>query len=316
MDRLWEPLEYFGETLVFLGVVGAVLAERKLILKNNELRRDALEGFASWVLIVGLAISLGALVGTNEHFNSTIADLNNQAARSNDRAARASLDAAQLQVRADELEEQLLEQGPRNLLLYGKRKDDFVNSIRQFKGQKVQVRICIFGNIEVRDTAERLTDLFGNAEWTVSPHSPNWGESNCLLVGPNEPTPSGIWVGTPNSRPTSETQDRAKELVRFLGRIPLTVTLHRVGMETARSSESRTSIDERYGAPDSIVVTVLGHSSEVAQFGIRRAPWGPVKLSYRGSYSPTASVLFSSSSFAGSFHRCTDRRVGEATARR
>jgi hypothetical protein len=122
--------------------------------------------------------------------------------------------------------------------------------------------MCVFGNNEVRDTAERLTDLFKNAEWTVSPHSPNWGESNCLLVGPNEPTPSGIWVGTPNSRRTSETQERAKELVRFLGRIPLTATLHRVGIETARSSESRTSIDEQYGALDSVVVTVLGHPSE------------------------------------------------------
>jgi hypothetical protein len=103
------------------------------------LRRDALEGFASWVLIFGLAISLGALVGTNEHFNSTIADLNNQAARSNERAAKASLDAAQLQLKADELEEQLLEQGPRNLLLYGKREENFANSIRQFKGQKAPV---------------------------------------------------------------------------------------------------------------------------------------------------------------------------------
>jgi hypothetical protein len=134
-----EKLEYVGETLVFLGVVGEVLAERKLILKNNELRRDALEGFASWVLIVGLAISLGALVGTNEHFNSTIADLNNQAASSNDRAARASLDAAQLQIKADELEEQLLEQGPRNLLLYGKREDSFVNS-KKTKGAGQNVR--------------------------------------------------------------------------------------------------------------------------------------------------------------------------------
>jgi hypothetical protein len=262
MDWLWEPLEYFGETLVFLGVVGEVLAERKLILKSNELRRDALEGYASWVLVAGLAISLGALVGTNEHFNSTIADLNTQAARSNERAAKASLEAAQLQIKADELEEQLLEQGPRNLLVYGKREDNFVNSIRQFKGQNVQVRICIFGNTEVRDTAERLTVLFRNAEWTVSPHSPNWGESNCLFVGPNESIPSGIWVGTPNSRPTSEAQERAKELVRFLGQIPLTATLHQVGKETARSSESRTSIVEQYGAPDSIVVTVLGHPSQ------------------------------------------------------
>lgn len=267
MDSLWEPLEYVGETLVFLGVMGEVLADGKLILKNDESRRGAVEGLSSWILIAGLAISLGALIGTNEHFNSTIADLNNQAATSNEHAAEASRDAAQLQVKADELEEQILEQGPRNLLLYGKREQQFVKSIRQFKGQKVQVRKCLFNNNEVRDTAERLTDLFKSAGWDVSAHSPDWGESNCMMLGPNERIPTGIWVGTPNSHPTSETQERAGNLVKVLGQVPSASSLHRVGVETARANESRTNIQEQYGAPNSIVVTVLGHEEVATSAG-------------------------------------------------
>ena len=267
MNWLWESLEYVGEALVFLGVVGEVLAERKLILKSDESRRNALEAFASWILIVGLAISLAALIGTNEHFNSTIADLNNQAAKSNERAAEASRRAEELQVKADGLEEEILEQGPRDLLLYGKREEKLFQSISQFKGQKVQVRKCVFGDNEVRDTAERLTTLFKRSGWDVSAHSPNWGESNCAFVGPNDSTPCGIWVGTPNSHPTSETQERAKELVGYLGQVPLTASLHHVGIETARSSESRTSIEEQYGAPDSIVVTILWHPSGRRRLG-------------------------------------------------
>jgi hypothetical protein len=182
----------------------------------------------------------------------------------NRRAADAAERAAELELQAATLEEQILESGPRNLLPYGQREEKSTNSIRQFKGQKVQVRRCVFGNNEVRDTAERLTALFKNAEWIVSPNSPDWGESNCLLVGPNDPTPSGIWVGTQNSRPTPRTRERAKELVRLLNQVPLAATLHLVLMETARASESRGSIQGRYGDPDSIVVTVLGHPSGAA----------------------------------------------------
>jgi hypothetical protein len=243
----WEILEYVGETLVFIGVAGEVFAEW------HEPERKRIANASSIVLIIGLTLSLAALIGTNEHFNGTIANLNSQAAESNkkageanERAAKATLDAAQLRVRAEELEEQILEQGPRDLLLYGKREESFTNYLRTFNGQKIQVRICVFGNNEVRDTAERLTVLFDKAEWVVSPHSPNWGESNCLLVGPNEPIPFGIWVGTPNPRPTLRTHERAKELVRFLGQIPLVASLHRVGIETARASESRESINEQY----------------------------------------------------------------------
>jgi hypothetical protein len=85
---LWEVLEYVGEALVFIGVVGEVFAG----WTEPECKR--LEKISSITLVIGLALSLAALIETNESFNRTIADLNVQAARSNQLAGAAQLDAA------------------------------------------------------------------------------------------------------------------------------------------------------------------------------------------------------------------------------
>lgn len=82
---------------MFIGVVGEVLTERKLILKNEEEKRDAIEGVASWVLVFGLAISLAALIGTNGYFKGTIASLNLQAQQAEERAAKDEKEAASFQ---------------------------------------------------------------------------------------------------------------------------------------------------------------------------------------------------------------------------
>jgi hypothetical protein len=73
--------EYLGEGAVFVGVVLEVICERKLILKNDGNRCDRLEGFGGYILIAGLAISLAALISTNEYFNDTIAYLNLRASQ-------------------------------------------------------------------------------------------------------------------------------------------------------------------------------------------------------------------------------------------
>ena len=77
----WEILEYIGETLVFIGVVGEVFAEWR------EPERKKLGKASSIVLVIGLALSLASLIGTNEYFNGTIAELNLQAAKANECAA-------------------------------------------------------------------------------------------------------------------------------------------------------------------------------------------------------------------------------------
>lgn len=85
---LWEITEYVGETLVFIGVVGEVLAEWR------EPHRKNLGKLASIVLVIGLAVSLAALIGTNENFNERIAYLNAEAGLSNQAAGAAQRDAA------------------------------------------------------------------------------------------------------------------------------------------------------------------------------------------------------------------------------
>lgn len=260
---LWEVTEYVGETLVFLGVIGEVYAD----WANHDRKR--LEKLSSIVLIIGLSISLAALVGTNENFNGTIADLSIQAARfnkaaadANVRAGAAEVEAAQLRLQAEELEEKNLEQGSRDLLLYGKRAEDFTNALRPFKGQKVEIRRCLFNDNEARDTANRLTVLFGEAGWAVSPGSPDWGESNCMIIEHNAALPSGLWVGTPNAKPTLRARDRARKLIQIFGRIPLYAELHTIRVETARATEDNRSFLEEYDNPDAVVVSVMAHPSK------------------------------------------------------
>src|ERR1700722_1260246 len=83
MNDLWDILEYVGETLVFFGVVGEVFAEWK------EPHRTKLGRVSSLVLVAGLALSLSALIATNESFDHKIAELNLKAAGANERAETA-----------------------------------------------------------------------------------------------------------------------------------------------------------------------------------------------------------------------------------
>ncbi len=86
---MWEVAEYVGELLVFLGVVGEIYAEWE------EPHKDKLAKVSSVVLVIGLAVSLASLIGTNESFNSTIANLNLQAQQARAEAAQNEKEAAQ-----------------------------------------------------------------------------------------------------------------------------------------------------------------------------------------------------------------------------
>lgn len=229
-DNSWAiPASYLGLLLVIAGVVG----------------EGVFEGFVS-----------NADTALRAHDSQILAQAETD-------AGDAKFRAAELESQTAILEERTLELGPRDLLLYGKREEALMNGLRQFKRQKVQVRICVFGNNEVRDTGERLTALFKLAEWKVSPWSPNWGESNCLITPPNSSTiPAGIWVGIPSATPNSVTQERARKLLELLEAIPLVATLHMVRPDTGRLGPSRTTIQGRYEDPDSIVIVVLSHSFE------------------------------------------------------
>ena len=76
-ELLWETLEYVGEITVIVGAVGEVLADFEIILpgEENHDRRRRIEKRCAVVLIVGLALELGALARTNHLFDETIAGL-------------------------------------------------------------------------------------------------------------------------------------------------------------------------------------------------------------------------------------------------
>lgn len=88
---MWEIAEYVGESLVLLGVMGEVYADRSKPERDNLAKRSQL------VLIIGLAMALAALIGTNEYFNMTIADLRFKTATSEERAAKADLARIELE---------------------------------------------------------------------------------------------------------------------------------------------------------------------------------------------------------------------------
>jgi len=228
-EKNWAiPASYLGLLLVIAGVVGEGVSE----------------GFVS-----------NADTALRVHYSQMLAQAETD-------AGDAKFRAAELESQTVILEERILELGPRDLLLYGKREEAFMYGLRQFKGQKVQVRICIFNNNEVRGTAERLTALFKLAEWKVSPWSPDWGENNCLMPPESLATGFGIWVGTPSAIPNAVTQGRARKLLELLKSIPLLAKLHKVRPDTVRAGPSQTSIQGRYDDPDSIVIVVLAHSFE------------------------------------------------------
>lgn len=145
----WEVLEYVGEMLVFIGVAGEVFAEWRAP------HRVKLAKASSIVLIIGLALSLAALIRTNEYFNGTIADLNlkasqneAEAARQNARASADEKEAAQLRKQTEDealarasLEEDLAKEEPRETLLNWHR-SDIAKALRPFAGQKFVVGDC------------------------------------------------------------------------------------------------------------------------------------------------------------------------------
>jgi len=130
--RMWEILEYVGEALVFIGVVGEVWAEweephKKLIAKTSSI-----------TLIVGLALSLAALIATNEAFNGKIAELNAQ-------AKEAQLRAAQADLKRTELANRMLDIfGPRQLT--PEQSAEIVKKLASLKGTKIDVYVMDIGD--------------------------------------------------------------------------------------------------------------------------------------------------------------------------
>jgi hypothetical protein len=82
-EGFWESMEYLGEIIVILGVIGEVLGEYEYLFPKDLVRRKRFEKLSALVLIVGLIFSLTALVRTNGMFGETIARLQGETAAAN-----------------------------------------------------------------------------------------------------------------------------------------------------------------------------------------------------------------------------------------
>jgi hypothetical protein len=198
MGWLWEPLEYLGESLVFIGVLGEILCDRKLVLKKDEARRDAIEGFCSWILVAGLAISLSALIGTNEHFSGTIAELNLKASQADERARKNDAEAATQRARAAKDEKDLAElqkaSMPRVI-----NEDRLASKMRKYSGTSIE--FTTLKDFEPLQLTRAIKDaLLVRAHWkTGALTNINWSD-------PGDPVPIelsrvGIWIEVPPSTP-------------------------------------------------------------------------------------------------------------------
>ena len=229
----WEPLEYVGETLVFLGVIGEVFAEWK------EPHRKKLAKASSIVLIVGLALSLAALIGTNEHFNGTIAQLNLQASQAIERAAVNEKDAALQRLRADKDEKELLKLQratlPRTL-----DPEKVASKISGFG--HIGTASCVPGDLEPQHVWALIQAALDTAGWT-GPGVPSAGAGGSGL---SELSTPGVWIEVSPMAPTSpgptsdiivkhSEAERAKEL-RRLNRAAdaLVSALNSEGVETKK----------------------------------------------------------------------------------
>jgi len=133
----WEDIEYFGEAVVILGVLGEYLGEFHLFQKEEqEKKRRRITKLSTRILLVGLALELSGLVRTSQLYeievvaarldaskaqlsageaNATGQAATLQAASANERAGKAIIKAAGLEKEAATLRRQAEELRQRNL---------------------------------------------------------------------------------------------------------------------------------------------------------------------------------------------------------
>jgi hypothetical protein len=210
---LWECMEYVGEALVFVGVVGEVFAE----WHEPECKR--LAKASSLVLIVGLGLSLAALVETNEYFNGTIASLNLKSSQANERAAKDEAEAARL--KADNLNLGIeLENEQTERLKLEKRvawrhlgpseRADLVEHVKQFSGQKYALWTTEVPDQEIGEFSVNLESALGDGR-----SGAGWKHFFGGKIG--DDTLTGITVEVLSSR-TPSTDKAANALALWLSK--------------------------------------------------------------------------------------------------
>lgn len=163
------------------------------------------------------------------------------------------------ETREADLQQQLIAQGPRWSLLYGKTADEFIAALKPFAGQRAEIRYSRFHfpDNDMMQVAMRLQFLLGEsgAGWSVFP-----------FPLPSNMNGSEVWVSVRPKAPQS-TLDAATKLLQALRKIPLKVNdrpdvtndLRSADVESKRYFWNDKEIKLPPLTPDTIVVTVCPH---------------------------------------------------------
>jgi hypothetical protein len=210
------------------------------------------------VIATGLIVWMGKV--KEEYLQRDFAGANERAESAKAIAATANERAAESQLKLEELREQVVKQGSRSSLLYGKRRDVLVEHLKPFVGQKAEVRFCDvsfspqFIDNEVMSLTMLLQDILSiDSKWSVNPLA----RVHC--------SGTGLTVEI-NSKAPGTTAKAADVLLKALKEVPLAI----VGNAVLISDMPRppqlpmfnASGKELLFAPlgvDTIVITVLAH---------------------------------------------------------
>ncbi len=142
---LWS---YGSAFVVLVGVVGETITELTEWIKPESARKKIAK-ISAIVLILGLTGDLLAIRETQLE----VAALTKEAGNAKDSAERAANAASRAETAANDLQNQLLFEGPREKLL-GRVAKSFVDAMRPFAGQKIEIRINPSGIPDPKDAEE------------------------------------------------------------------------------------------------------------------------------------------------------------------
>ena len=180
-----------GEVLVIIGVFGELMGDGGIFLFSRYLQKIS---------------------------DKEIAVLTHESDTAKEQTARLELDAMKLQ-------EQLIAQGSRTALLYGKNRGAFVKKLEPFRGQKIEVRYCdeafnmYFVDHEAMGVAMLLQTIMGSdAHWDANPLV----EDHC----------GGMAVGiSVNPKASKSTREAADALLGALQGLPFVILGGKVFVE-------------------------------------------------------------------------------------
>jgi hypothetical protein len=157
----WEIIEYAAEAIVIIGALGEFLTEFEFVLKGDEKRtiRHRIGKAAALMLIIGLAIELGALVRTNQLFSNTIGALYMEASDANERAAAASHEEFDLRIAMQPRRAFFLSR----LMLPIEKQFELIGLIRSFAGTPLLIQTL--GDNETNNLANDLQTVFNGNGW-------------------------------------------------------------------------------------------------------------------------------------------------------